>query len=259
MKLHGRITFFGEYLLKENLSYCLCIKSKLFLSNEEQYESIKHPTYSNSKDKTIPMLQSLGVNSFSKIYGNLPLGYGLSSSTILSLLHLNSAERKDLIEIVDKEMNGFSPSELDYTSITKQENGVYGFGNWFPFQNFQPVYSLVVIPKEGKRNLPKIKSKLVASQPQQIKLTKELFQQLSSVGELDFNLLFEYSQLLLSCKIYSDQTHNIASTLLDKNISCKCIGGIYDTALLVLHPDNTSKLECDKFILDNFNFASIIE
>ena len=152
MKLHGRITVFGEYLLKENLSYCLCLKSSLFLSNETEDSNSIHSSYDEAKDETIHLLRNLGIKIFSKIYGNLPLGYGLSSSTILSMLHLNSMERQEIIALVDKEINGFSPSELDYTSILKQANGIFGFGNWQQLKYFHPSYSLLVLPKEMKRN-----------------------------------------------------------------------------------------------------------
>lgn len=259
MKLHGRITFFGEYLLKDNLSYCLCIKSKLFLSNEQQYKHIEHPTYSHDKDKTIYFLRKHGVTNFADIYGNLPLGYGLSSSTILSLLHLNSQYRKKLIENVDKKMHGFSPSELDYTSITKQENGVYGFGMWQPFKNFKPCYSLLVIPKEEKRNLTEIKKKMNKSKERQIALTNDLFKILASTGNFDFSLLFDYCKLLLSYEVYSEGALDIAANLIAKGISCKCIGGLYDKAILIIHSDDSAKIKCDKYILTHYNFASILE
>jgi len=259
MKLHGRITFFGEHLLKNNQSYCLCIKSKLFLSNEQQYDKIGNSNYSKDKDGTIPSLISMGISNFSNIYGNLPLGYGLSSSTILSILHLKSNSRKDLIRIVDKEMNGFSPSELDYISIVKQENGVYGFGEWYSLIHFQPIYSLIIVPKERQRTLAEVKSKLYESQEPQIKLTKNLSQLLISTGDLDFDLLYEYCQLLMSYKIYSSNAMEIIEDLISQGISCKCIGGLYDKAILVVHSDAESKILCDRYISDNYKYSNILE
>ena len=60
MKLHGRITFFGEYLLKENLSYCLCIKSKLFLSRTKSEIQISF------------VLRCVSSNPFLRDRGELP-------------------------------------------------------------------------------------------------------------------------------------------------------------------------------------------
>lgn len=259
MKLHGRITFFGEHLLKDNLSYCLCVKSKLFLSNDKKYKIIGDHNYSQEKDDTIPALNRLGINNFSSVYGNLPLGYGLSSSTILSILHLKSRSRKDLIQIVDKEMHGFSPSELDYVSIVKQENGVYGFNKWYQLIHFMPIYSLVIVPKESQRSLIEVKSKLFNSQERQIKLTKQLFKLLISTGNLDLNLLYEYCQVLMSCKVYSENAMEIIVDLISKGIPCKCIGGLYDKALLVVHPDSNSKVLCDNFISENYKYSKILE
>lgn len=259
MKLHGRITFFGEYLLKENLSYCLCIKSKLFLTNEINFQEIKHPTYSQNLDETIPILKQFGFNNFSEIFGNLPLGYGLSSSTILGLLHLSFPYRQDLIEIIDKKMNGFSPSELDFISITKQESGVYGFGNWLPLKKISPIYSLLIIPKERKRNLAEIKTAMSKTQKKQIELTKRLFKEILLTGDLDFLLFLEYCELLLSNDVYSEYTAHIVRDLLGKGIPCKCIGGLYDKGILVLYTDNSSKKTWDKYISDKYNLVTVVE
>lgn len=258
MKLYGRITVFGEYLLKENLSYCYCIKSKLFLSNSSADSGFVHPSYDQDKDGTVPFLKNAGVLHFGNIYGNLPIGYGLSSSTILSLLHLNSSQRQDLIKSIDKAMCGFSPSELDYISITMQENGVLGFGKWYPIIDFQPSYSLLIVPKERKRILTEINTDLKKSQKRQIELTKELFKILSSTGKLDFNLLFEYCKLLLSCDVYSKSARNIANDLIKKGIICKSIGGLYDKAILIIHTEESAKAECEKYIRDNYNFAQVL-
>lgn len=259
MKLHGRITVFGEYLLKDNLSYSLCLKSNLFLSNEDKDSKFIHSVYDSTKDKTIPLLKSLGVINFSKIYGNLPLCYGLSSSTILSMLHLNTTKSQKIIALVDKEMNGFSPSELDYTSILKQSNGIFGFGKWQPLTNFEISYSLLIIPKEGKRNLIEVQQKISKSQDYQIDLTKKMYNILSMRNELEYDLIYKYCKLLLSCQIYSGAATEIATDLIAKGISCKCIGGLYDKALLVIHSDSSAKVICDKYILDIYNYVRILE
>ncbi len=259
MKLHGRITVFGEYLLKDNLSYCLCIKSKLFLSNDKVDSTFIHSNYEVENDRTILLLQQIGINHFSKIYGNLPLGYGLASSTVLSLLHLNSVHRKDLIEIIDEEINGFPPSELDYVSITKQETGIFGFGLWQPMLEYHPHYSLIITPKERKRKLSDVKKELSIAQEKQISITQILFSELSVKGELNLLVFLEYCELLLAYDVYSTNAREIISVLIQKKIASKCIGGLYDKAILVMHKTEAEKMECDEFILTNFNYAIIVE
>lgn len=97
------------------------------------------------------------------------------------------------------------------------------------------------------------------SKKHQIKLTKELYQILSVTGNLDLNLLFEYCKLLLSCNVYSDRATDIITHLISKGVSCKSIGGLYDKALLVIHPNNSAKGICDKYINEKFNFLTIAE
>lgn len=259
MKLHGRITVFGEYLLRENLSYCYCIKSKLFLSNSDTDSNFVHPTYEQGRDETIPLLRDAGVFNLGNIYGNLPFGYGLSSSTILSLLHMNSAHRRDLVVSIDKAMCGFSPSELDYTTITKQENGVLGFGKWQPINDFHPTYSLITIPKDKKRKLPEVIKNLSTTLEKQIEITKNLFLELATKNVLNYDLLFEYSNHLLSCDVYSEKAKEIVTALLQKNIVAKCVGGLYDKAILVVHLNVTEKYETDNFVRNTFNYATLIE
>lgn len=259
MKLHGRITVFGEYLLNENLSYCLSIKSKLFLSNDNRDSKFVHPYYQPGKDKTIELLKNFGIKQFGDIYGNLPLGYGLSSSTILSLLHLNSADRKDLVEMIDREMSGFAPSGLDYTSIISQENGVFGFGKWIPIHDFYPNYSLIIVPKEKKKKLTDVKQKLATSQVEQIRLTKDLFSELNSKNTLNRELFYHYCKHLFSCNIYSESASEIVFWLLERNIAAKCIGGFYDKAILIIHSSKNEKLAYSNLILKTFDFATLIE
>jgi hypothetical protein len=259
MKLHGRITFFGEHLIKQNLTHCLCVKSKLYLSDEYQFKTIGNQTYIKQYDETIPVLKQHGIDKFSTIYGNLPLGFGLSSSTILSILHLKSSARHDLIKIVDEKMHGFSPSDLDYTSIVKQENGFYGFGKWIPIIGFTPIYSLVLVPKEENSTLVEVKIKIKDSIPTQIKLVESLMEKLKTTGALDLDLFLEHCKTLLSCRIYSDSATQIISDLIGKNIPSKCIGGLYDRAILILHNNVQDKYSCEETIVQNYSFAKIIE
>ena len=262
MKLHGRITVFGEYLQKDNLSYCACIKSKLFLSNYEDDSAIQHPTYHQSKDGSLKLLISTsGINNLNTlpIYGNLPLGYGMSSSTILSVLHLGSANNKELIVEIDKSTHGFSPSYLDYTSITMQQNGIFGFGKWKPLLDFYPVYSVIILPKEQKFDLSAAKQKIDAFLDSQIKLSNNLYEKLLSTREIEFNIFYDYCKLLFLCGAYSEVATEIAGDMLGKGVSIKCIGGLYDKAVLCIHPDENEKKVYDNYIADTYPFAIIAE
>lgn len=151
MKLHGRITVFGEYLVKNKYSYCLCLKSQRYLSNNINDNTNVHKEYCISKDLSLYELNKLGFavdNTNDNIYGDLPLGYGLSSSTILTILHLNSIANKGLIQKVDRVICGFSPSNLDYTSVIKQETGIMSPKGWVSLNEFSLCYSLILVPKE---------------------------------------------------------------------------------------------------------------
>jgi len=258
MKLHGRITLFGEYLSRNNLSYCCSLKSKLFLSNDE-HEKISHPFYLQSKDKIIPTLKKYGVTSSSTITGNLPLGFGMSSSTILSMLHLDSISNKELIIKIDKEMCGFSPSELDYISITKQESGLFGFGKWLPISLKNLNYSIIIFPKEKERNLNFVIQSLQENSEKLTKLANQLSLKLITLQTLDLDILFQYSKELLSTNVYSKLAKEISSSLIKDGLICKAIGGLYDKAMIVVYRNEIQKLNLDNYISNSYSNIRIVE
>lgn len=262
MKLHGRITVFGEYLVKNKYSYSLCLKSHNYLSNDINESKYIHKDYCISKDLSLNELNKLGYavdKTKNTIYGNLPLGYGLSSSTVLTILHLNSIFKKGLIQKIDKVICGFSPSNLDYTSIIKQETGVMSPKGWISFNKLRICYSLILVPKEKLYSLKNIFPKLQEKLNLQISLTTNIFQYLIDNTKINYEMLYDYCKVLNSCNIYSKNSKYIVEDLLFAGVCAKCVGGLYDKALLVIYEQETDKIKYEGYLNDKYDYIRIIE
>ena len=94
---------------------------------------------------------------------------------------------------------------------------------------------------------------------QQIDLTKEMTRALLETGRLDYDVLLEYCKTLRNCNVYSNQATDIVTQLIGTGIACKCVGGLYDKAILVLHPTVCSKTDCEEFIIAHHNHVVIVE
>ncbi len=259
MRYYGRITIFGEYLLHENLAQCFVLKSKKFLECTE-LEDINYPNkYNIKKDGILKYLKENCLNYSNTISGNLMLGYGFASSTILCFLHLKNNSSENLIKSIDKQINGFTPSNLDFVSITKQQNGLFSNTSWTNINLSNFYYSIIIIPKERKRKLSEIQQKIKISELLQADISNKLAQELLQTNELNYQLFLKYCKVLFDCKIYSSLAMKITSYLLSLDIATKCIGGLYDKAILIVYKSIKEKKEIENLLLKKWTEIQISE
>jgi len=237
MRLYGRITIYGEYLM-HNLSEGLIIKSKYFL---ETNGTILHP-YNINIDSVAMYLSQQGFQCTPKLFGNLPLGFGFGGSTILNFLHLHSNnvnDKKSLINEIDRKIHGFEPSGLDYSFCERQLDGLFLSGNWHTVSFNMPDYTIALPLKERGKSLKDVKDKIVESELHSI--VTVLNTCLKKSNRLNFDLLMDYAIELANLKVYNNSTQLIIQYLLKNKIIAKTIGGIYDKALIIVWRDNDEK------------------
>ena len=264
MKIHGRIIVYGEYLMRDN-EQGLIMPSNLYLetTDKKDYQS----EYNKELDKVLVSLKNKGIVPPHTLKGNLPLGYGLAGSTVLSLLHLshldNITTKKLIINEIDAEMHGFIPSGIDCESCVRQQWGL--FCNGLGWESLQPPsidYSLIIFPKEGKTPLNKIQERILSMKNLLAPIQKELNKIIKSHNIINLELLMEYSQILSSIGVYSEIVNNFIQNLLNNGFIAKGTGGLYDKAVIVIYDssnrDNYSFIEklvstMSGKIIDNFH------
>ena len=248
MKVYGRITIYGEYLM-HNSEQGLIMPSNLYLetTDKKDYKS----EYNKELDKVLVLLKGKGIIPSHTLKGNLPLGYGLAGSTVLSFLHLNHLEnittKKSIINEIDTEMHGFTPSGLDFASCVNQQWGLFcsEFG-WRELQSPPPIdYSLIIFPKEQKMPFNKIQKKILSVKKLLEPIQKELNEIVKCNNIINLELLMEYSQILSSIGVYSEVVNDFIHHSLKSGFITKGIGCLYDKAVIVIYDSNNR---------DNYSF-----
>lgn len=248
MRIYGRITVYGEYLMHGNIPG-LIFPSELFLDTARSGDVVS--LYSKEKDSVLPLIMKLGITPKHTLYGNLPLGFGLAGSTTLSLLHLSNLEdqvhKKKIVNEIDREVHGFIPSGLDYESCNRQEWGFYcNASGWQSISPLPITYSLFMFPKEELMDLVEVQKRVFSLKDRLVPLQIELNRTIKEHSRIDLEILREYSEILLKTEVYSLGSSHFISTLLNQGIIAKGIGGLYDKVVLVIHSGKIashSKLE----------------
>lgn len=259
MRYYGRITIYGEYLLHKNLAQCLVLKSKMFLESNQLQNIDYSNKYCIKKDGVLKHLKENNLNYSNNIFGNLVLGYGFASSTILCFLHLKNNSSKNLIKSIDKQINHFTPSDLDFTSIIKQENGLFDNNSWTNINLSDFYYSVIIIPKERKKSLSEIQQKIKVTEFLQADISSKLTKELLQTDKLNYELFLEYCKILFECKVYSLLAMEITSYLLSLDIATKCIGGLYDKAILIVYKTSKQKEQTENILLKKWTKIQIAE
>ena len=251
MRIYGRITVYGEYLMHGDKPG-LIMPSNLFLDTVSAGEILS--LYSEEKDEVLQLIKKMGIRPNHTLCGNLPLGYGMAGSTTLSLLHLSNIEdvglKKRIVNEIDKTMHGFIPSGLDFESCIHQEWGFYCHAlGWQSISPMPISYSLVKFPKEKKKSLDKIQNRILSMknylEPIQISLNASI----KESNRIDWNSLMEYSKILLEADVYSENVSHFVSTLIKQGMIAKGIGGLYDKVVLVVHSDeNIDYIDLEKLV-----------
>ncbi len=250
MKIYGRLTIYGEYLMHGE-TYGLIEKSNLCLATQEHNEVQPHPQYNIDRDVVARLIEGLGIKIIPGVKGNLPLGYGFASSSIFSFLYLYPlyGERAyEMINNMDKSIHGFQPSGLDASFCYRQKKGLYRNGEWQDVTLARKSYSLLTFPKEGKVPLSEV-SKRIARNRHNLKLIANSMTNSIVLDKcLPYEYLYKYSVELVNCNVYSGHVAEFVNFFLSQNIVAKGIGGLYDKAVLLIWPDDISALCRENFL-----------
>lgn len=238
MILRGRITVYGEYLMKQDTCGFI-FPANLVLATGDTVGLPIHATYDASLDQTARILARHGYRIQRRICGDLPFGLGFASSTVLAALHLGPNSSFDKARLViqecDREIHGFEPSGMDFMSISSQTSGFYSKGNWsqFKLSSFFP-YSIVKLPPERLLSLSEVELIISRSDKYLIEIANRMTRGIQSTGSLDYDAILEYSRALSDLSIYSQVAKTFIDNLLENDVAAKPIGGLYDKAIIVL-------------------------
>jgi len=251
MKLNGRITIYGEYLMHEDREG-LIMPSSLFLQTESKGDNKSN--YRKESDKVLSLVKDYNINPCLTINGNLPLGYGFAGSTILGFLHLshlkNDIRKEKLIFDIDKKIHGFTPSGLDFNSCYYQGWGLYSNkSGWNPINQIPDIkYYTIILPKEKKIPLETIQKRILSKEVLLSEIQLELNKKVVNSSFLDLKLLKKYSEILLSLDVYTKASTKFISNMLDYGFTSKCIGGLYNKAIIIIKKEFSNK---DKSFIHN--------
>lgn len=250
MKIYGRLTIYGEYLMHSD-SYGLIEKSNLYLATNEHSGTHFHPHYDVTKDLVAKIIAEQRINIHPGVKGNLPLGYGLASSSVFSFLYLYPlyGERVyEMIRNIDKSIHGFQPSGLDVSFCYRQKSGLYKNDKWIDVSLAKLAYSLVIFPKENKMVLSDVRRKILDKRHRLSKLADDISYSVIRNNHIPYEFLQIYSNELVNCGIYSAQVVKFIENLSSKNIVAKGIGGLYDKAVLIVWPYHISVLDKSELV-----------
>lgn len=234
----GRLTVFGEHLVPD-LAICLSIRVPYYLSPQHEATVPAHPQYRADLDGVAGALEALGFRLVRGIRGTLPLGYGLAASTVLTRVYaaLHGLEPLDeVMTAVDSAVHGFRPSGLDLVAILRQRTGLYGAGGWRDAISPVGTFALLFPPLERRRTLQEVRA-IVRRHPKRlVLLCGHLASVFASCGQLDVAALMDYAVLLAGMDVYSRAGAIIVRHFLSSGVPTKCIGGLYDKAVLAYWP-----------------------
>lgn len=219
----------------------LVIPSELCLASGEHVEKPVHRDYVHSLDHIARFLERRGIVTERQIRGDLPLGFGLASSTMLAFLHtsrsLSLANATQIVHECDREIHGFEPSGVDAAAIFSQGSGFYSTGGWERIQAPPLRCSLAFLPPERLRSLSEVENAMSGVAIVLTQLANAMSRGIERTGALDYGLFLDYSRVLFDASVYSSASREFVAKLLDAGIAAKAIGGLYDKAILVVWAD----------------------
>lgn len=240
MRVPGRITLFGEAFggLMERATVSVPTRQALAFGDDAAPHDLTQ-TYDIELDDIGPELVRLGFVSQVRagIRGDLPMEFGLASSTALALVHLGrreGAEVEEAIAQVDGAANGFPPSGADSAAVRAGEPGVFGLETWSPLSIALPEGSHLLLPEKDRLS-DKLRPTLAmrAARPILEPLIRSMVDRLERGGGLDLDGLLDYARVLLDEDVYSQAQAEVIRPLLDRGIVAKGVGAMYDRAILV--------------------------
>lgn len=255
MRRCGRITVYGEYLMSSDVRG-LIIPTPLYLATHDDAARPLHPEYDPSRDTVARTLLQRGVSVETTIRGDLPFGCGFASSTVLAFLHAgNQLPLRELLMFIqesDRAIHGFVPSGVDAAAVFHQSTGLYSARGWEPVPLSPLRYTLLLFPNERASTLAHVQERISDNPSKLIRIAGELTSKVTGRGELDYPLMIEYGLALLGLGVYSSMVDAFVHEMLSRGIVAKGIGGLYDKAVIVLWPEDTTMRLTGQKAIDSF-------
>jgi hypothetical protein len=241
MRLCGRITVFGEGFggLMERAT-CSVPTRQVLVSGDDAARWVGESSYDATLDGVGPALveRRFVDGPEQPIRGDLPIEYGLASSTVIGLLHVGGVEAPRAVEAIaasDGAANGFKPSGGDFAAIAAQGPGIFGLGVWTPVDYILPSGSHLLLPVKERMFDRLTPTLAMRGQRKQLgPLITSLADGLVQGRQPNEKLLLRYARCLLEAGVYSDGQARVIDGLLARGIVAKGVGSMYDRAILVM-------------------------
>lgn len=254
MILRGRLTVYGEYLMKTR-TRGLIVPTELCLATADEIDQPVHPDYDPARDRVAQWLRRQHIApEQALVRGDLPFGFGLASSTALTFVHTargrTRAEAAALSRGCDREIHGFEPSGMDAAAISHQADGFFSTQGWEPVQRPALRYTLVFLPAERRHSLADVETRIGASAEALSRIADALTSGLVRHAVLDYALLLDYALALAATGVYSSGAQSFVTPLLARGVVAKAIGGLYDKAILIVWPDAAAPARHQDLLID---------
>ncbi len=215
----------------------LIIPSSLYLRDDGEPRHLHYdPSLDEVRARIVAMAQGSAVPAL-RISGNLPLGWGFASSSILTFLYaaaMNIGDPQQIAQQVDSQVHRFPSSGMDSSFCLRQRPGYFRKGIWKDAPgDIMLDCSIALFPKERQRSLAEVRKALLSRRIALDSLARELSEQHLSES-VRFDRLFEYATELSRLGTYGELAATFIERTLAQGIIAKGIGGLYDKAVLVV-------------------------
>jgi hypothetical protein len=249
--VHGRITLFGEYLM-HSMTEGYVMPSDLALATADEYAFRLHAEYQPALDRVRLQLDRDGFPTCTVVRGNLPLGHGFASSTALTILHLGAQRREGAEAIahrVDQEIHGFTPSGVDYWSITAGHSGYFGPAGWRSIaSSYRLAASALLVPENSYADLAETRNKINLAADGLIPIARYLCATLKARHVIDYRALLDYAIYLRRIGAYFPRAEAIIDHVFSRGLVAKGIGGLTNKAVVIIWPPGMRPSEQGKIL-----------
>lgn len=239
MIVNGRITLFGEYLM-HSITEGYVVPTEHALATPDEHVLPIHHEYQPRLDRVRYQLELAGLPTHAAVRGTLPLGHGFASSTALTLLHLEKGRHKhpeDIVRCVDREIHGFSPSGVDYWSITARRTGYFGPDGWRSASNsYRPAASALLVPEDSSANLAETRNRVIRVADSLAPIARYMCSVLRARNVLDYRAMLDYADCLRRAGVYLPRAEAIIGQAAGHGLVAKGIGGLTNKAVIIVWP-----------------------
>lgn len=195
-------------------------------------------------------LDADGLPTCTAVRGTLPLGHGFASSTALTILHLGGQHRECAEAIanrMDQGIHGFTPSGVDYWSITAGHSGYFGPAGWRSIANsYRLNASALLVPENSYPDLAETCNKINGAADGLIPIARYLCATLRARHVLDYRALFDYAIYLRQIGAYLPRAEAIIDHVLSRGLVAKGVGGLTNKAVVIIWPPEMRLFEQEK-------------